>query len=61
MIGKGSRAYIIAEAGLNHNGSLALAKQLVDKAKETGCDAVKFQTAKSDSRISKKSQRCKIC
>jgi sialic acid synthase SpsE/protoporphyrinogen oxidase len=54
MIGKGSQAYIIAEAGLNHNGSLALAKQLVDKAKETGCDAVKFQTAKSDSRISKK-------
>ena len=53
-IGGGSRSYIIAEAGLNHNGSLALAKQLVDEAKETGCDAVKFQTAKSDSRISKK-------
>ena len=53
-IGKGSRPYIIAEAGLNHNGSLILAKQLVERAKETGCDAVKFQTAKSDSRVSNK-------
>lgn len=34
---------IIAEIGINHNGSLDIAKQLIDMAKECGCDAVKFQ------------------
>ena len=53
-IGAGERAYIIAEAGLNHNGSLKLGKKLVDAAITTGCDAVKFQTFKSNSRISSK-------
>ena len=37
------KTYIIAEVGINHNGDLDLAKQLIDKAKESGCDAVKFQ------------------
>lgn len=54
IIGEGNRVYIIAEAGLNHNGSLALAKQMVDKAKEVECDAIKFQTFKATDRISKK-------
>jgi N,N'-diacetyllegionaminate synthase len=36
--------FVIAEAGVNHNGDVALAKQLVDVAKDAGCDAVKFQT-----------------
>ena len=53
-IGNGNRAYVLAEAGLNHNGSLAIAKQLVDKAKEAGCDAIKFQTFKAADRISSK-------
>ncbi|MFC1866757.1 N-acetylneuraminate synthase family protein [Thermodesulfobacteriota bacterium] len=53
-IGKEARTYIIAEAGLNHNGSLSIAKQLVDKAKETGCDAIKFQTFRASDRISNK-------
>lgn len=35
--------FIIAEIGINHNGSLDLAKQLIDAAKDAGCDAVKFQ------------------
>lgn len=35
---------IIAEAGVNHNGSMTLAKQMVKKAKQAGADYVKFQT-----------------
>ena len=35
--------YIIGEIGINHNGDLAIAKKLIDMAKECGCDAVKFQ------------------
>lgn len=47
------RTLIIAEAGVNHNGSLDMAKKLVDVAKECGADIVKFQTAKLDSLVSK--------
>jgi N-acetylneuraminate synthase len=42
-VGDGHPAYIIAEIGINHNGSVELAKKLVDVAVESGCDAVKFQ------------------
>lgn len=42
-VGTGERCYIIAEVGINHNGRLDLAKQLVDAACEAGADAVKFQ------------------
>lgn len=45
--------YIIAEIGCNHNGSVDLAKKIVDVAKECGVDAVKFQTFKADELISK--------
>ena len=38
-----SKTYVIAEIGINHNGDINLAKQLIDKAEESGCDAVKFQ------------------
>lgn len=47
------RTLIIAEAGVNHNGSLEMAKKLVDTAKICGADIVKFQTAKLDSLVSK--------
>jgi len=43
--------FIIAEAGVNHNGSLDMAKQLVDVASEAGADAVKFQTFKADNLV----------
>ena len=44
---------IIAEAGVNHNGSLAIAKQLIDKAVEAGVDIIKFQTFKSEKLVAK--------
>ena len=45
--------YIIAEAGVNHNGSVDKAFQLVDVAVETGADAVKFQTFKAENIVVK--------
>lgn len=42
-IGPGAPVYIIAEIGINHNGSLEIAKQLIDEAAQAGCSAVKFQ------------------
>lgn len=47
-IGKNEPVYIIAEAGVNHNGDIRLAKQLIDSAKKSGVDAVKFQTFKAE-------------
>ena len=48
-----SRTLIIAEAGVNHNGSLEMAKTLVEKAAEAGVDYVKFQTFKSEKLVSR--------
>ena len=42
-VGDGQPNYVIAEIGINHNGSLEIAKRLIDVAKASGCDAVKFQ------------------
>lgn len=42
-VGDGHPAYIVAEIGLNHNGDVEIAKRLIDVAKLSGCDAVKFQ------------------
>ena len=44
---------VIAEAGVNHNGSLEIAKQLIDVAAEAGVDYVKFQTFKAELLVSK--------
>ena len=51
MIGK--KVFIIAEAGVNHNGDINLAYKLTDIAKKAGVDAVKFQTFKTEKIISK--------
>ncbi len=48
-----NQVFIIAEAGVNHNGDINLAYKLVDKAIEAGVDAVKFQTFKTEKEISK--------
>ena len=47
-IGKGNPVFIIAEAGVNHNGDISKAKKLIDAAVEAGVDAVKFQTFNTD-------------
>ena len=52
-----SKTIIIAEAGVNHNGSLDLAKQLVKRAHEAGVDYVKFQTFKSEKVVSKNAKK----
>ncbi|MBY0493502.1 MAG: N-acetylneuraminate synthase family protein [Cyanobacteria bacterium] len=44
QIGGGARCFVIAEAGVNHNGDAALAEQLIDAAADAGADAIKFQT-----------------
>ena len=50
---RGSRTFVIAEAGVNHNGSLKMARELVEKAKMAGADAIKFQTFKADKLVSR--------
>ena len=49
--------FIIAEAGVNHNGSIKLAKKLIDMAVESGADAVKFQTFKTENLVSKTAEK----
>jgi len=57
LIGEGKPCFIIAEAGVNHNGSVELAKKLIDAAKDAGADAVKFQTFKTENVVVKDAQK----
>ena len=49
--------FIIAEAGVNHNGSIKIAKDLINVAVESGADAVKFQTFKAEKLVSKTAEK----
>lgn len=53
QVGEEEPCFVIAEAGINHNGNLRIAKKLVDEAKDAGADAIKFQTYKTDKFLSK--------
>ena len=44
----GKKTYLIAEIGVNHNGSVQIAKKLIKIAKKIGMDAVKFQSFKAE-------------
>jgi sialic acid synthase SpsE len=52
-----NRVYVIAEAGVNHNGEISLAKKLIEVAKNCGADAVKFQTFSADNLTLKKTPK----
>lgn len=47
------KVFIIAEAGVNHNGSVEIGRRLIDVAVQAGCDAVKFQTFKAENMVTK--------
>lgn len=53
LVGDGEPCFFVAEAGINHNGDVDIAKKLVDAAKECGADAIKFQTFKAKKLLSK--------
>lgn len=52
-IGEREPCFIVAEVGVNHNGDIKLAKKLVDAAKQSGADAVKFQTFKTENLVTR--------
>jgi len=58
-VGSGFPTFIIAEAGVNHNGDLELAKELISEAKKSGADCIKFQTFKADKIVTKTAPKAK--
>ena len=57
LIGRDQPCFIIAEAGVNHNGDINLAKQLINAAVEAGADAVKFQTFHADNVVTRDAEK----
>ena len=53
MITRRSKTFVIAECGVNHNGDMNLAKEMIDVAVSSGVNAVKFQTFKTEHLILK--------
>jgi N-acetylneuraminate synthase/N,N'-diacetyllegionaminate synthase len=56
-VGGGARCFVIAEAGVNHNGDVALAERLVDAAADSGADCVKFQTFRPSRLVSSRADK----
>lgn len=56
IIGQTQKTFIIAEAGINHNGDIETAKKMIIEAKKAGADAVKFQTYITEKRVPKDSE-----
>ncbi len=54
---KVQKTFVIAEAGVNHNGDMNIAKKLIDAASEAGADAVKFQTFKAENLVCKNAEK----
>ena len=59
-VGDGSPVFIMADAGINHNGSVKIAKKMISEAKRAGADGIKFQTFKADDLAIPKSKFFKI-
>lgn len=59
LVGDGESCFIIAEAGVNHNGDVNLAKKLIDAAREAKADAVKFQSFKAENVVIRKAPKAK--
>jgi len=59
IIGVNSPIFLIAEAGVNHNGDLSIAKRLIDVASEVKVDAIKFQTFKAEELLLKNTSKAK--
>ena len=57
VIGAGAPAFLVAEAGVNHNGDLELARRLVAEAAAAGADAVKFQTFRVDALVTRQAPK----
>lgn len=56
-LGEAEPCFIIAEAGVNHNGDVTLAKKLIDVAREAGADAVKFQTFRAEELVTETAEK----
>jgi len=57
LVGEGEPCFIIAEAGVNHNGDVTMAEKLIDAAKDAGADAVKFQTFKAENVVTRDAEK----